>query len=860
MNEIVYLNIFTIGVIFSSAFYHLIISGGRTGRQKPAYFNFSIALFLLAVDIFLVSDIYTLIPLLSTTPIHIIHLARLFIELLLFSFLFLFFCYTFNVKDFITPYTLLLIAAFVLIIISIYIISFIFNFDQQLTKKRIKPIGDIVIAIVGFLLLSKFLLYTLKQKSPYQKKSKSWLFIVGYLSSIPYTYFIYFLDYGYISIPFLENNFAGHIIIIQLFSLGLAAEFNNEHKDLIELKHTLENKVIEKTRQLEDANKNKINYFVNLAHETKTPLTLISNYLEQYLTKTGITEETRIIKQNVEKLKNDMINFLDAQKLERDQVFYNHNEVCNFSTILNDALIMFKETASKKEITITGNIEDSLYIKTDPIALDRIINNLLDNAVKYTPLKGAIQVSLKKDRDKLILTVCDNGIGIIDEQLHNIFSPYHQISHEKRNTQGIGMGLYITRMIIESLRGNITVSSTPGKGSTFTVILHEHTLQSTDTIKTQTTLSPPIDTLPPAHMPAEKPYDPSRQTILIIEDNIQLLIYLKNNLENHYNVYYGTNGREALEKLEVIIKPDLIISDVMMDTMNGYTLLDHIAQKENFNDIPFIFLTAKTAIDDKIAAFSLGAIDYIHKPFNIDELYAKINTILRNQKLKKNLVEADKFATLGMLTGGICHEIANPLNLVYGPIDLLENELAKIKVLDTPNIKLYMKRIIDNIKRIEKIIESMKLFTHTKELKKETIDIHRLIDETIKLFNPVCKDRITITTHIEADITLSGDYDAFIHILTNLISNAIDAITYHGVIDIAVRIRNSRPIIIVKDTGYGIEKHQLPDIFNAFYTNKEVGKGTGLGLYIVKDLLIKMGMQINVVSEVGKGTQFVITT
>jgi len=228
--------------------------------------------------------------------------------------------------------------------------------------------------------------------------------------------------------------------------------------------------------------------------------------------------------------------------------------------------------------------------------------------------------------------------------LEKIFEPYFRVNRENSYSQGMGMGLSIVNNIVKSLRGEVFVKSKETEGSEFTVYLKPYVILNTDTV---TSYEP--KTLLKINESNNKIEDAvsnnSMSSILIIEDNTEMLLYLRNKLKEMFNIYVAENGKKALLKLKTIQKPDLIISDVMMDEMDGFEFLKAISEDNSFHAIPLIFLTAKTTAANKLKGFNLGAVDYISKPFSISELMSKVSSIINfshNQKkaLLKSAVDA----------------------------------------------------------------------------------------------------------------------------------------------------------------------------------------------------------------------------
>jgi signal transduction histidine kinase len=384
-------------------------------------------------------------------------------------------------------------------------------------------------------------------------------------------------------------------------------------------------------------------------------------------------------------------------------------------------------------------------------------------------------------------------------------------------------------------------------------------LQAHNVVQQHLTYSQPLDNIAVFEL-QEADIQTNRPTVLLVEDNLNLLYYMHANLRDTYNVFWATNGQEALEKLQNIPRPDIIVADIMMDVMDGYQFYEELSRREQYRDIPFIFLTARTSLDEKLKGLSSGAIDYIYKPFVMSELTAKIASIIRNQEVKKVLYEREKYTTLGMLFGEISHELLNPLEGIYAPLENLEKQCKKILSEHPNELTGYFDRIYKNLQRMQDLLTSLKILRYRKEIKRTPVQIEELLSSVIELFQETIRHRITINYHIDKEVEIQGNREALMHILINLLSNAIDAIEREGEISIAVENKGNKPVISIKDTGCGIAPQDLERIFDAFYTSKEIGQGTGLGLYIVKDLVLKLGWQIAVQSTVGKGTEILITT
>lgn len=375
----------------------------------------------------------------------------------------------------------------------------------------------------------------------------------------------------------------------------------------------------------------KTNFFINIAHETKTPLTLILNYLDAYIDKKGMDSELMVIKQNIDKMARDMLNFMDAEALQMGKAVYQHDTIINIGTFLRNKQCIFQEAYNKKEVELSYTGTDTVhFIKINPGALDRIMNNLLDNALKYTDKGGHVSIVLAVMNNAIRISVRDTGMGIDNEESGKIFMPYYRIAQSKKSIHGMGMGLHIVNTIISRLGGTLTVKSTPGKGSVFSVTLPAYTPKPGDRIYEEAPFSDLVLRPVTPELPV-RAFDENKYTLVVVENNPQLLASLYNELIGDYNVVYAYNGKEALEKLKTTVRPDIIISDILMDEMDGYTLYKNLLKDSTYHSIPFIFITAKSGPDEKIKALDMGAVDFINKPFRIGELKAKISALINLQ-------------------------------------------------------------------------------------------------------------------------------------------------------------------------------------------------------------------------------------
>lgn len=417
----------------------------------------------------------------------------------------------------------------------------------------------------------------------------------------------------------------------------------------------------ERMDKLELLNAERTEALVNLIHETKTPLTLINNYLGQYIAKKGDSQELQIIQANIEKLTSNVIDFFDLERFDKGfNTLYNHKEVTDLSQLLTSNLILFRSLAIKKNITFHDDICPGLLVRADKKAMERIVNNIVDNAIKFTGEGGAVTISLSAGEDNVLLTVADSGVGIPASMHSEVFKPYVRLNTEK-NTGGIGAGLSIVKKIVENLEGEIVLDSAVDKGTTITIILSRYSPGNEDAETTKQILEEFNMTLGDEGVTDMINHSTTAPYILLVEDNIDLLTCLAFKLKDYYNIYVARNGVEAINKLKTVERLDLIISDVVMDGMDGFEFFETVSDLKVYDHIPFIFLTAKNTLADRERGLQMGAADYLDKPFLFEQLHQRIELVL--SKFNKY-----RIAILKTVRSAIDLSLHAPVDSIIAPV------------------------------------------------------------------------------------------------------------------------------------------------------------------------------------------------
>jgi len=622
-------NLLTISILFTLGIQHLLIFLGRK-KYKRERFNVYFSVFLIGLAAYLATPLIVKVYLLSKPDLSwIVIFEAIFIGISLYSLIQFLSLFIEMPRQYSKWYPF----SYAGIGITIVLASTAFIYGERWYEANLFMYAIASIALASGIFIFLFLKWIIKSKA-YQNPSVK-LIVIGFLFiilNLIISKIILAINGNYASIV---NNHLSVAIVALIFTQALARKINIEFDELNTLKVSLEEEVAQRTnelnsalKELEQSSRQKSLFFTNLAHEIKTPLTLISNYFEKFIKRNGANQETEIIKQNLFKLTNDINNYFDSEKISKGHILYNHEQTTLLSEIIEITIPLVENIAKDKAISCELEIEPNICIAADSVAIDRLLFNLFDNALKYCSLNGKIKVSLVENSNSLDLMVCNTGSEISLEQQEHLFSPYYQINIGKKNTQGIGMGLYIVKNIVESLNGKISVSSNAEFAVCFTISFPASiTVKGTQAFNTnycnnQLFASDSNITI------KDSVFDENKKTVLLVEDNKQMLAYLADELSEHFNVYIALNGKKALQKIQTIPHPNLIISDIMMDEMDGIEFYNSIAEQKLYSTIPFIFLTAKSSDTDKIDGLQLGVIDYIAKPFNIEEIIIKAQSII----------------------------------------------------------------------------------------------------------------------------------------------------------------------------------------------------------------------------------------
>lgn len=440
----------------------------------------------------------------------------------------------------------------------------------------------------------------------------------------------------------------GTIIELVIFSLGLAYRQREAEQETQQAEFALERSRLlqaqkeQEAEQLAALDRSKSRFYTHLTHELRTPLTVISglqDYLKRKVEGSSLPEEEHVdwynslalIGRNSDQLLVHINQLLELARLEAGNLAVRHQQG-DVIAYLNYLTESFYSLAKERDIRLLFYPEcDELMMDYDDQKLQQIIYNLLSNALKHTPGGGKVVLHARsvqeEEQEYLQLKVSDSGKGITPEALTQIFELFYQSDDQD---SGSGVGLTLTKELVELLDGRISVESEVGKGSTFTIVLPitntAPILPHAENGDKPEIMSEPL--MKDQDAKQESGEEVEKPVILLVEDNRDVMTFMDKLLAKDYKLFRAVDGQEGLETAIREI-PDLVISDVMMPRMDGFELCRKLKADDRTSHIPIILLTAKATDSDRIEGLRTGADAYLKKPFNAEELFLRLNNLFQ---------------------------------------------------------------------------------------------------------------------------------------------------------------------------------------------------------------------------------------
>ncbi|HWS01487.1 MAG TPA: hybrid sensor histidine kinase/response regulator transcription factor, partial [Prolixibacteraceae bacterium] len=453
----------------------------------------------------------------------------------------------------------------------------------------------------------------------------------------------------------------GLILLLLSYYIRKISIFRINMRNQLHLEH------IEREK-LEEINRSKMQFFTNVSHEIRTPLTMILAPLERLLSSDLNAFQTKNINyvyKNTKRIERIVNQLLELQKIENTQLQLKAQEI-DLVKFLEEIISLFEETAKDQKIHLSfePNCEE-LLVWIDPKKMDKVIFNLISNALKFTSAEGLVTIAITtshntKGEGNFAISVSDTGTGIDQIHLNRIFDRFYQIdANIHGQSLGFGIGLHLSKELVEKQHGQIHVTSRVNFGSTFVITMPlgkkhlapnelyqgqlTHTVISHD--EKPDCLYPP---LPVSEQEMEIFSDSGKRLILLVEDDMDILNYLEDELSADYRILKANNGSNGWE-MAFQRTPDLIVSDIMMPGIDGLQLCKNVKTTIETSHIPVILLTARTQVEHEIEGLETGADEYVHKPFHPRLLKLKIDKVIEaREALKQQFTKNASFVAKEM--------------------------------------------------------------------------------------------------------------------------------------------------------------------------------------------------------------------
>ncbi|MEG0774317.1 ATP-binding protein [Clostridium sp.] len=664
------------------------------------------------------------------------------------------------------------------------------------------------------------------------------------------------------------------------------------------------------SERLKSLNNLKDDFLAITSHELQTPLNGIIGITEDLATRTAakMNEDEKynlfLIKSSAERLSSLVNDIIVFSKLKNNDVILSKKQI-KIDKLLEMVIKFSQPSISTKAVELVNFIDTKVpYICGDENRLQQIFYNLLGNAIKFTQ-EGKIIISYEVMENYLEVSIEDTGIGIPEERLNTIFNLYEQGEGISEKYGGTGLGLYITKKLVELHDGNIKVNSQVNKGTKFTFTLplclceevNKCENKSFEGIKDNTLATSVSEKIKKSNKDITTKIN-KKYKILIVDDEYVNQKVLENYLSRlSDNILKASTGKDALEIIEKNNDLDLVILDMMIPDIMGYEISTEIRKKYSLFQLPILMMTANNRQENLVTAFECGVNDYLRKPFNKLELVSRATTLLtlkhsvgeaiqlvhqvtmanekidvlnlRNvESIKKvnELLEFDKIKT--EFFANISHELKTPLNVISSTVQLLKS-LDESRNLGDDRIKYYFNIMNQNafrlLRLINNLIDTTKVDGNYLHLNSTNGDIIYVVEELVQSVADFVQSKginIIFDTDVEEKI-ISFDEEKIERIILNLLSNAVKFTDENGSIFINVCDKGDFIEISIKDTGIGIPEDKLEFIFERFAqidrsTTRKI-EGSGIGLALVKSLVEMHGGTIYAKSEINIGSEFIVS-
>jgi signal transduction histidine kinase len=692
----------------------------------------------------------------------------------------------------------------------------------------------------------------------------------------------------------------------------------------------METEIYLRARQLDDANRQlrganeelgrlyaktkeldrlKTEFFANISHELRTPLALIIGRSERLLASGELAEPCRrdlaVVVRNAQTLLGHVNDLLDMSKLEAGKMVAGYAEV-DVAALVRLVTAHFEGLGRERGIRFAVETPEHVTGQVDPDKLQRVVLNLLSNAFKFAPAEGAVRCTLAVDGGRAVIQVADTGPGVKRELREAIFERFRQgDGGPTRRLGGTGLGLSIAKEFVELHGGTITVGDAPEGGALFTAAVPLAAPSGAEVRRTEAGLDvapllrPAGDIAPPGPVTAGAS-DPDRPLVLVVEDNLEMNRLVTEILVSEYRVASAFDGRDGLAQARAL-RPDLIVSDVMMPGLSGEELARQVRATPDLDDVPIVMLTAKADDALRVRVLRAGVQDYVMKPFSADELKARVGNLVAMKRAREVLQlelasqvrdldalarelahrkraletachslrvardQAEHAAKVkSMFLSLVSHELRTPLTALQTYLHLLARDAPASL---PPKHQKTIAKMAGSSRRlfglIESLLEQARIESGRLNVRIEPIDLAALAESAVEEARELAGEKpLAVSLSVVPGLPpLMSDRRLVRLVLGNLVSNGVK-FAERGSVEVRLEHDGHAHRLVVKDSGPGIPPELQTAVFEPFEQLEPMRHkhtpGVGLGLALVRELVDALGGRIELHSEVGVGSIFTV--